>query len=62
MKDKNGKLLPRCSFLDDNLKRCRKHSAIKHRIVLDTEIYATQWVEVNLCIDHALLLGKDFTK
>ena len=56
------KQLPRCAFLDDNMKRCRKRSAIKHQVFLDNEIYGSNAVEVNLCIDHAVLLRKDFTK
>ena len=55
--------LPRCAFVNENNKRCRKHSAIKHRVYLDESIYGiNHCVEINLCVEHALLLGKDFLK
>ena len=57
------KTLPRCTYLDENGKRCRKRSALKLRLHLDNEIYKyPRWVEVNLCIEHFIHLGGDFKK
>lgn len=60
----------RCNALDSNGKRCRKHSGITHNYHGDGEIYRLRggqgmevhWVRVNLCIEHAIGVGHDFTK
>lgn len=53
--------LPRCNFLTMDAKRCRRHSAIKHRVHLDQELYdLPAYVEVNLCAEHFIHLGGSF--
>jgi hypothetical protein len=62
--------LPRCNALDSDGKRCLKHSGIKVNYHGESEMYnlmggqgvEVHWVEVNLCIEHAVGVGYDFTK
>lgn len=66
---KREREMPRCNALDDNGRRCKKHSFIEHDYHGDdvyklrggsgTEVH---WVRINLCIDHAIEVGHDFTK
>jgi len=50
--------LPRCCFLSDAGRRCKKSADFRSNVFLDTEIYKkTQWIEVNLCNEHFLQLG-----
>lgn len=58
---KEIKKFPQCAFLDEDGKRCRCRSAIKHQLHLENELYNyPRWVEVNLCSEHFLHLGGDF--
>ena len=60
----NNKNLPQCTYVNSNGKRCRKHSAIKHRVFLDSELYNNyayaNCVETNLCVEHFLAFGGEF--
>lgn len=70
MKTKSLNDFPRCAALDGDGKRCRKHSGIQIDYHGDSELYAAwpsrgkavTWVRINLCIDHAIGVGHDFTK
>lgn len=62
---KEEKVLPRCNALDDDGKRCRKRSAIEHDYFGSNRYYgygSVEWVRINVCIDHAMKVGHDFTK
>lgn len=60
---------PRCNALDDDGRRCRKHSGIEAEYHGSSELYKgrgttgteVHWVAVNLCIDHAIGIGYDCT-
>ena len=66
--EKEPKILPRCNALDDDGKRCRKHSAIEVKYHGSDELYKLReghgievhWVKVNFCIEHAIGVGYDF--
>lgn len=70
MKTKSLNDFPRCAALDGDGKRCRKQSGIEVDYHGDNEIYdwspaqgkPVRWVRINLCIEHAIGAGKDFTK
>lgn len=50
--DRNNKM-KQCAFLNKDGKRCRVKSAMKDRLVLNSEYYNyPAWVEVNLCPKH----------
>jgi len=54
-------IIPQCTFLDEDGKRCRCRSAIKHRVHLNNEMYDyPAWVEINLCVKHFLHFGGKF--
>jgi hypothetical protein len=58
----NKNIFPQCGALDRNGNRCRKRSAIRHHYHGDSELYdAVRWVEVNVCPDHAMEIGYDFS-
>ena len=61
-----SKPLPQCCYLNRGGKRCRKRSAIKHRVHLDGVIYSdynfANWMEVNLCVEHFIAFGGSFNK
>jgi hypothetical protein len=47
------KQFPQCAFLNEDGKRCRRHSAIQHDLHLESELYNyPAWVRVNLCPEH----------
>lgn len=56
--------LPRCCFLSDAGRRCKKSADFRSNVFLENEIYdKTQWVEINLCKEHFLQLkGKEKLK
>lgn len=56
------KELPRCNFLNGYGIRCRRKSAIEFDFHGNYEFYNyPSWVRVNLCIEHAVYFGYDFT-
>lgn len=59
---------PRCNALDNDGRRCKKHSGIEFDYHGDGELYRqfsdkkeVHWVRINLCPDHAIGVGYDFT-
>lgn len=62
--------LPRCNALDDDGKRCRKHSAIEFDYHGSGELYRltghggteVHWVRINVCVQHAIGVGTNFLK
>ena len=55
--------LPRCCFLSDAGRRCKKSANFRSNVFLDYGIYKkTLWVEVNLCSEHFLQLGNNKKK
>ena len=56
-----NKEMKQCAFLSSEGKRCRKRSALKLQVHLDSEIYDyPSWVEVNLCAEHFTHYGGSF--
>lgn len=44
---------PRCNYLNQDGKRCRRRSGIVLRVHLEPELYKfPTWVEINLCPEH----------
>ena len=59
------KELQRCQALNSEGKQCRKRTLIQHQYHGDSEIYGFDedrvgWVNVYLCIDHAIKVGHEF--
>lgn len=67
---KELKKFPHCNALDEDGKRCRKHSAIETHYFGASEHYRqtggrgieVHWVKINVCIEHAMGIGYDFLK
>lgn len=55
--------LPQCSYLNNEGKRCRRRSALRLNLHLESELYDyPNWVQVNLCIEHYSYYGGDFRR
>jgi hypothetical protein len=60
---KRNMLKQRCSYINQDGKRCRIKSAIQIRVFLDAELYDyPRWVEITSCAKHSLALGVEFKK